>query len=1013
MKQNHPRDITVRDSLLLLGRPQVRAGASGTVQDLDWQLPSAVLAYLALRPGWHSRDQLAELLRPDAGKTVARAYVRRLLHRLRQKFPSLQDLAIEEDRVAWLGGADVRDFDLALHQQEWERAVSLHRAQLLQGAGRSGSADLDDWFDEERLRLVQRTSGAMVALIQERQVQGEDCTAWFQRLYELDPASEDSIQFMLSLARTPGERHAAATAYQALHRRLADEAGQSPATGTVQAFLRSQAAPGPSATAPALSAKLPNPVSHLDLPEGLPDTEAPIPLGRERPLRELEALLRRPEVRLLTICGFGGVGKTVLARALHQRLDRNGSTPVAWVELAGADSAHGMLALIARGVGMQMQDGLIEDQLARWLGSRRLTLLLDNFEQLGGHVPVLQKLLARAAGLRIVLTSRDMLRIPEEHAFELSGLDCLGPDSAAARLFACRAQRLGVALDLKHASTIARLVEYLHGLPLGIELAAQWVLVMPADAILAELQANPVFIDAGEAGDAGARTIQSVFYAAWTRLTPDERQALVAVSTIRGPMDLDAAQKVSQAQPGVFLRLASRSLLRRMPDENLVIHPLVRELALHNGSPEQLHDANERHCHHFLATLAQPPALRFGQYMPARMASLLPKAEDIVRAWQWAADHGQWDLAAAAMPNLAGFTVMGSRFEEAGELARYALERIDPKHPLAGHLFAMQALSAFRLGRIAEAAGAADAAMRYDPQGPARSALHLVFARLHRFTEAGPQHALRALQAVAPGDEDMRMWVYDELGFGYWSIDEPAEAERWVQANLELSRRQNALFYEARALAQLGFVRERQGRAAESIPLLESALTTFIRMGDLYQCALCQRMLSHAHGACGDIARQRDAAQASFDTFQAGGYEWELADAHIVLARAFQAVGQATDALRHSRAALTQALAVQQTRQALLAIAAFGWLIAGQSLERGLALLAFVGSRADLRRPDAKWIRSRLADLDGSPELRAQAAAQAEQSTFERMCGIVLATPAWPGGDSDTAVAIRTLNRRG
>lgn len=964
------------DSLELFGSLRIHFAGSDAAQPLEWHKPVALLAYLACRPGWHSRETLAERMRPGVNEQAGKAYLRGLLHRTRELFPQLGALEVEDRRVRWSGDSDVGRFEQAIARGEWKRAIALQEQPLLVSAGSIGEPALDDWFHEERLRLRQRLGSALVAQIVEGPARG-DRSDLMQKLVDLDPLDESVIQILLTHARSALERHVAAAGFQTLKRRLAAEYGQAPLDTTQDLYATMQGQLESTPGSPAA----PQPPRARAVPE---------PLGRVRELEELAALLLGADVRLLTIHGPGGVGKTSVARALHASLGAGAGGPALWVDLRAVDSLHGMLDAIAGQTGMVPHDGPLEGQLASWLSRMRPAVFLDNFEQLSAHAGVLERLSHAARGARFVVTSREALGLRDEHLYGLSGLPCHGEDSAAARLFEVHATRMGHAVTAEEKADVRRLVEYLEGLPLAIELAANWVTLLPVNAILAELRDNPAFID-GARSQGNSRTMQSVFEGMWGRLDEQERSALVTLAVMLGPIDLQTVGARAYGEAGVFLRLVRKSLLQRAEQGLFRVHPLLRRFVVDKAGERAVQDALGRHAHRFLEALGKMPPLRVGRFQPELLARMQPYAQDLVQACRCAVDEGRWELLADALPNLIAFLLVTSRHEILLELSTYAAARAPGDFSAGGELAVARAHASFRLGRMDEAEALARDAMAREPQfSVTRALLASLMSCVRRFYGAYEEALLLARQALESlGDADdpfARMQVQEDLALCHWHLAELPQAESSLLRNMTLANRHDAKYAEATTLCLLGILRSAMGHAAEGLDLLQSSERLFREMQDPYRTAFCQRGMSYVYLQLGDLRRQAEAAEAALATFSGAGYQHEIGESLFAVVVAHDAAGRMQQARQVCREALRRCLQARQVPIALRCIGAMGAFEASEDRLRGLALMSFAAAHPALRRADIVFVTERFAALGATAQELAAARVRAAGWSFQAVC---------------------------
>jgi predicted ATPase/transcriptional regulator with XRE-family HTH domain len=324
-------------------------------------------------------------------------------------------------------------------------------------------------------------------------------------------------------------------------------------------------APEPPAAAPAEPSPAP-PATHvppLDLePPPVPPTRL---VGREADVARVCALLRRDAVRLLTLTGPGGVGKTRLALAVAGELagDECCADGVALVELAPLRDASLVPSALARALGLKEEGGQpLLDAVKAAVQGRHLCLILDNAEHLLPVGLVVAELLASSPGLLVVVTSRERLHLRGEREIPVAPLavpassDPLRPVTleglagvAAVRLFVERAEEasLDFALTDETAHPIAEVVRRLEGLPLAIELAAAWIRDLSPGELLERLTRRlPVLADGPRDLPARQRTLRAAIEWSHDLLRPDEQALLRRLAVFAGGWDLAAADAIGQ-----------------------------------------------------------------------------------------------------------------------------------------------------------------------------------------------------------------------------------------------------------------------------------------------------------------------------------------------------------------------------------------------------------------------------------------------------------------------------------
>ena len=367
------------------------------------------------------------------------------------------------------------------------------------------------------------------------------------------------------------------------------------------------------------------PLRTLDArPNNLP-AQATTLVGREAELAQVRALLRRDGVRLLTLSGPGGTGKTRLAlQAVAEMVDE--FTHGVWFAALAPirDPALGLPAVSAA-LGVQEAPGASPaDTLKEFLRERRLLLILDNFEQVLDAGPAVAELLAAAPGLKILVTSRGLLRVYGEHDFPVPPLTL--PDhgksyraccqSEAVRLFAERARAVkpAFAVTEENAPALAALTAQLDGLPLAIELAAAQIRMFTPEAMLAELcvacggGGSPELLGGGARNlPERQRTLRGAIAWSYDLLDESERSAFRRLGVFSGGWDRGGAAVVLEKNKSLaaLQSLLDKSLLR-VCDEGgeprFEMLETLREFALERLDEHgEGDDARARHSKHFLS----------------------------------------------------------------------------------------------------------------------------------------------------------------------------------------------------------------------------------------------------------------------------------------------------------------------------------------------------------------------------------------------------------------------------
>jgi predicted ATPase/DNA-binding XRE family transcriptional regulator len=671
-------------------------------------------------------------------------------------------------------------------------------------------------------------------------------------------------------------------------------------------------------------------------------------VGRDDELARLAALLGRPDLRLLTLTGSPGSGKTRLALEAAASLAAGYRDGGLLVTLGPVSGPRQVMPAIRQGLGLD--EAAAESPLetvARHCRVRQLLLVLDNFEHVLAAGPQLAELLARCPGVQALVTSRAPLRLRAEHELQVPPLGLPTGQSEPAALRAVPSVRLfldrvGAAapefrLTARNAAAVAAICRRLDGLPLALELAAPWIKLLPPADLLTRLDRRLDLLVAGPRDlPERQRTMRAALSWSCELLEPGARALLRRLSLFPGSAPLSALECVCEAagplEGGVLHHLAALGdhclVLRLSPDG---VEPRVTMLeSIRECGRELLVQAGElditarAHLLHYVALAGQAHRELRGRAQAAWLARLRREHDNVRTALGWAADHGETEAGLRLAAALSAFwDFAGHRREGLSWLERLlgAGGEVDPR--ARAEALHTAASLAWRVGSYELAA--------------ARQRESLAIFRELR----DPRGIANATRGMGIALDGQGRYAESLLLF-----------EEAVSLLRELGDREPL----ASALLNFGVAQARHGDRGGATALYEEALGIYRDLGNALSTAHCLVNLGNRAKADGNlelaVARHQEAAAIA----RRLDAPFHLAAALVGLGEVARIRGDTATARDHFREGLRQFARPDERQGVAVCLRLLGWVACGEGRDVEAARLYGAG--------EALWPGAGAADED-------------------------------------------------
>ncbi len=954
-------------------------GVAIMVDGVSLQVPKsrkalALFIYVVCTGRAHSRVALADLLWDATSTTQALSNLRTVLSRL--PAPLVAHLLVTNETVG-VDQAGSLQLDVATLERHvgaaaqpitagiagpLAAALAGYRGEFLAGINVADAPRFDEWLtlERERLHTLARDGYQRLTAYYLEHGEYEAGIKAAMALLRLDPTDETGHGHLMRMLVYTGQRTAALAQFETCRQILQAEFGVEPDDPLQELYrqirdgkLALPTVNGADALAP--HHNLPAPITSL--------------LGRQAAVAAVQALLRRTDVRLVTLTGPGGVGKSRLGEAVAWTVLDDFADGVFLIELAPVRDPQLILSVIAQTLAVHDQDSTpLQQRLQEQLREKQILLLIDNFEQVIDAAPRLLELLRACPQVKVLVTSRETLRLRGEHEFVVP---TLAPEDAG-DLFVQRAQAVKptFSLDSSTAALVTTICQRLDYLPLAIELAAAQSKLFSPAAILARTKDRFSFliVRTRDLPDR-QRTLRTTLDWSYDLLTAEEQRLFRRLAVFMGGRSLSGVETV--CNPVDDKRITPLAVdvldgLTALLDQSLLYQAtstageprFMMLVTIHDYASAQLAGSGEadalrhRHLDYYLALAEQAETELTGANQIIWLDRLDLELDNIRTALDYALQAGEIEAGARLCAALRRFWGMRGHVSEGRQWLADLLALAHEHRPLTiSPLIQAKAFSA--AGTLAEAQS--------------------------DYAQAVPLQQEALTLRRAHGDKTGVLISLNNLGFLAERQGDYRKARSLYEETLTRSREIDYALYIAISLLNLGRLLLALGDYITAHVYAEESLTLNRAMGNQWGIALALDNFGHLALIAGEYQTARRYYEEALAIRRGFGGKWGIAMSLQNLGEIDQRQGKYDEA----RICYEESLALHKEISDQSGIAGalnslgrlhhdLGDSAAAQALlQQSLALYHSIGEKAGTARAlnDLGWVSQSLGDLDAAASL--------------------------------------------